>query len=460
MTMITGNIETDKTSVKEGLVQDTVFTGLPVVAIIGRPNVGKSSIFNRLIGQRRAIVDPTSGVTRDRMTAEMFHGGKSFELMDTGGIGIQEAKEMAHHVEEQIEIALGKANLIIFAVDVRDGLVPLDEVVAERLRHVHKPVLLVANKVDDPNLVPLKNEFFKLGFGEPLAFSAKEGHGRTELLGEIAALVPLTATVPGRPLMKLAVVGRRNVGKSTLINTLAQEERMIVSEIPGTTRDSVDVRFELGGKVFMAIDTAGARKQRRVEGTVEFYGLARAKESVRRANVVLFLLDATTEVSQVDKKLGAYIAEQFRPCIIVVNKWDLAGDTDTEAFVKYVRDKLPGLSYAPVSFISAKNAENVADTVKLAEELYRQTCTRVGTSELNKVLGNALAERSSKVRHGRTARMFFATQVTVSPPTFVLFVNDPSLFDASYQRYIANRLREKFPFSEVPLRFFFRERRR
>lgn len=450
--------------IKEGLEQGAIRTALPVaapvVAIVGRPNVGKSSIFNRLIRRRMAIVDPTSGVTRDRMTAEMLHDGKRFELVDTGGIGIQDVEEMAHHVEEQIEAALKKASLIVFVVDVRDGLVPLDEVVAERLRHVHKPVLLVANKVDDPSLIPLKSEFFKLGFGEPLAFSAKQGYGRVELLDEITTLVPLAAAISEPPLMRLAVVGRRNVGKSTLINTLAQEERMIVSEIPGTTRDSVDVRFELGGKVFTAIDTAGVRRQRQVEGTVEFYGLARAKRSVRRANVVLFLLDATTEISQVDKKLGAYVAEQFRPCIIVINKWDLAGDADTGEFVKYVRYKLPGLSYAPMSFISAKNAENVVDTVQLAEELYRQTSTRVGTSELNKVLGDALAERSSRRKHGRVAKLFFATQVTISPPTFVLFVNDPSLFDASYQRYLANKLRDKFPFSEVPLRFFFRERRR
>ncbi len=460
MRMIMGNIEAGKAGVKEGLEQDRARTGLPVVAIVGRPNVGKSSVFNRLAGRRIAIVDPTSGVTRDRVSADVVHGGKRFELMDTGGIGIQDVEEMARHVEEQIEIALEKASVLVFVVDVRDGIVPLDETVAERLRHVHKPILLVANKVDDPGLISLKGEFFKLGFGEPLPFSAKQGLGRTELLGEIAALVPFGAEAPEQPQMRLAVVGRRNTGKSTLINTLAQEERMIVSEIPGTTRDSVDVRFELNGKVFVAIDTAGVRKQRRVEGTVEFYGLVRAKSSVRRANVVLFLLDATTEISQVDKKLCAYVVEQFRPCIIVVNKWDLAGDTGTAEFAKYVRDRLPGLSYAPISFISAENAENVADTVGLAGELYRQTSTRVGTSELNKILGGALEERPSRRKRGRGGKLFFATQVTVAPPTFVLFVNDPSLFDASYERYIANRLRKEFPFAEVPLRFFFRERRR
>ncbi len=459
--MIMDGVETGKTDIGEG--QDTTrTTGLPVVAIVGRPNVGKSSVFNRLMKQRIAIVDATSGVTRDRVSAEMSHRGKSFELMDTGGIGIQDLKEkeMSRHVEDQIEIALGKASVLLFVVDARDGVVPLDETVAEKLRHVHKPVLLVANKVDDPGLISLKSEFFRLGFGEPLAFSAKQGLGRSELLGEILALVPYVAAVPEQPQMRLAVVGRRNAGKSTLTNTLAQEERMIVSEIPGTTRDSVDVRFELNGKVFVAIDTAGMRKQRQVEGTIEFYGLARAKRAVKRANVVLFMVDATTEISQVDKKLGAYIAEEFMPCIIVANKWDLAGDTDTKEFAKYVRYKLPGLSYAPISFVSASNAENVVETVELATELFRQASTRVGTSEVNKVLGEAISERPSRRKRRRVAKVFFATQVTVAPPTFVLFVNDPALFDDAYVRYLANRLRTRFPFSEVPLRFFFRERRR
>lgn len=435
---------------------------LPVVVIVGRPNVGKSSVFNRLVRRRIAIVDPTSGVTRDRVTAEVLHGGKRFELMDTGGIGMQDAKEkvITRHVEEQIEIALGKADLILFTVDARDGVVPLDEMVAERLRHVHKPVLLLANKVDDPGLISLKSEFFKLGFGEPLPFSAKQGLGRKELLGEIGAIIPLEAEALEQPLMRLAAVGRRNAGKSTLINTLVKEDRMIVSEVPGTTRDSVDVRFELNGKVFVAVDTAGVRRQRQVEGSVEFYGLARAKRSVRNANVVLFMLDATTEVSQVDKKLCAYVAEEFKPCIIVINKWDLAGDTDTGEFVKYVRDRLPGLAYAPISFISAKNAENVVGTIELAEDLYRQSITRVGTAELNKVLGEALEVRPSRRKHGRSAKLLYVTQVTVSPPTFVLFVNDAFLFDAAYERYLSNRLRNKFPFTEIPLRFFYRERER
>lgn len=433
---------------------------LPLVTIVGRPNVGKSSIFNRLARRRISIVDPTSGVTRDRVSTELRYDGKAFELVDTGGIGIQDVEEIAHLVEAQIEKAIEEASLLVFVVEAREGLVPLDSAVSEKLRHVHKPVLLVANKIDDPSLEYLKADFFSLGFGEALSFSALSGLGRTALLEEITALLPETAETPREPFMRLAVMGRRNVGKSTLINTLAREERMIVSEIPGTTRDSVDVRFELKGKSFVAIDTAGVRKKKQAEGSVEFYGLARAMKSVRRADVVLFLLDAAQEVSQVDKKLGAYIAEQFKPCIIVINKWDLAKGVVTEEFSGYVRSKLPGLAYAPLSFISAKRGDNVLATVELAEELFQQANTRVSTSELNKILQEALARRPAMRAGGKEGRVYFGTQVSVAPPTFVFFVNYPNLFDANYERFLSNRFRDHFPFSEVPIRFFFRMRKR
>lgn len=435
---------------------------LPEVAIVGRPNVGKSSLFNRLAGRRISVVDATSGVTRDRVSAELKYGGKNFELVDTGGIGMTDVEEIRHQVEHQIELAIEKAAVIVFVVDVREGLTPLDNFVAERLRHVQKPVLLVANKVDSPSLEPQKGEFFKLGFGEPLSVSALQGEGKVQLLEEITALLPKVEVGAGLPCpyMRLAVVGRRNVGKSTLINTLAGEERMIVSEIPGTTRDSVDIRFELDGKVFVAIDTPGVRKRRKVEGTLEFYSLERAMGSIRRADVVLFLLDAREEVARLDKKLGAYIAEQYRPCILVINKWDLAEGHEPEEFEEYLRANLPGLAYAPLSFVSAKRGDNVAETIALAEELFEQSKTRVSTSELNRVVQEAFWASPPKEKAGRRGRIYFATQVEVSPPTFVIFVNYPELFDSNYERYLANRLRDVLPYSEVPLRFFFRMRRR
>lgn len=435
---------------------------LPEAAIVGRPNVGKSSLFNCLVGRRISVVDPTSGVTRDRVSAEIKHGGKCFELVDTGGMGLVDVEEIRQQVEHQIELAIEKAAVIVFVVDVREGITPLDNFVAERLRHVHKPVLLVANKVDSPSLEPQKGEFQKLGFGEALSVSALQGEGRTQLLGEITALLPKADVGAGLPCpyMRLAVVGRRNVGKSTLINTLAGEERMIVSEIPGTTRDSVDIRFELDGKVFVAIDTPGVRKRQKVEGTLEFYSLERAMGSIRGADVVLLLLDAREEVSQVDKKLGAYIAEEYRPCALVINKWDLAEGHEPREFEKYLRTQLPGLAYAPLSFMSAKDGGNVAETIALAGELFEQSRTRVPTAELNRVVQEASSSRSPTSKGGRHGKIYFATQVEVAPPTFVLFVNYPELFDAHYERYLANRLRDALPFSEVPLKFFYRMRRR
>lgn len=433
---------------------------LPEAAIVGRPNVGKSSLFNRLVGRRISVVDPTSGVTRDRVSAEIKHGGKCFELVDTGGMGLTDVEEIRHQVEHQIELAIEKAAVIVFVVDVREGITPLDNFVAERLRHVHKPVLLVANKVDSPSLEPQKGEFQKLGFGEALSVSALQGEGRTQLLEEITALLPKAVEVPREPYMRLAVVGRRNVGKSTLINTLAGEERMIVSEIPGTTRDAVDIRFDMDGKVFVAIDTPGVRKRQKVEGTLEFYSLERAMGSIRGADVVLLLLDAREEVSQVDKKLGGYIAEEYRPCVLVINKWDLVEGHEPREFERYLRAQLPGLAYAPLSFMSAKNGGNVTETIGLAEELFEQSRTRVPTAELNRVVQEAASASSPKSKGGRHGRIYFATQVEVAPPTFVLFVNHPELFDAQYERYLTNRLRDALPFSEVPLKFFYRMRRR
>jgi GTP-binding protein len=454
---------------------------LPEVAIVGRPNVGKSSLFNRLAGRRISIVDPTSGVTRDRVSVELRHGGRDFELVDTGGIGMTDVEEIRHQVEHHIELAIERASIIVFVVDIREGVMPLDNLVAERLRHVQKPVLLVANKVDSPSLEPQKGEFFKLGFGEALSVSALQGEGRSQLLEEITALLPKTAVEVGLPCpyMRLAVVGRRNVGKSTLINTLAGEERMIVSEIPGTTRDSVDIRFEVAGplpkvagplpsggalpqerKVFLAIDTPGVRKRRKTEGTLDFYSLERAMGSIRRADVVLFLLDASEAVAQVDKKLGSYIAEQYKPCVLVINKWDLATGHEPKEFEKYLRAHLPGLAYAPVSCISARNGTNVAETIALAEELFEQSRTRVPTSELNRVVQEAFLASPPKAKAGRRGKIYFATQIEVSPPTFVLFVNYPDLFDPHYERYLSNRLHDALPFSEVPLKFYFRMRKR
>ncbi|MCF6156558.1 MAG: ribosome biogenesis GTPase Der [Candidatus Brocadia sp.] len=433
---------------------------IPVVTIVGRPNVGKSSLLNCLAKRRISIVEPTSGVTRDRVSTEIRYKDYVFELVDTGGMGVKDVDGLTAEIEAQIEIALLRADLILFVVDVREGVTPLDSMVTEKLRRLGKKIIIVANKVDTPRFESQAADFNKLGFGEPLPLSALEGFGRSELLDRIISSLPAPCPEPvsSEPMMKLAIVGKRNAGKSTLINTLAQERRVIVSEVPGTTRDSVDVRFEIAGEQFLAIDTAGVRKKRQVKDSIEFYSMARAERSIRRADVVLLLIDATLKVSEVDKKLGDYITSEWKPCIVVINKWDLVHGVETEKFNNYIYQCLPGLSFAPISFISAKNNDHVVETIHLAMELYEQANTRITTSELNQTLEEALALHRPTRRKAKSPKIYYATQVGVSPPTFVLFVNDPKLFDSDYERYLSNQLRSKLPFSEVPLKFHFRAR--
>ena len=433
---------------------------IPIVTIVGRPNVGKSSLLNCLARRRISIVEPTSGVTRDRVSTEIQYKDYVFELVDTGGMGVKDSDGLTEDIEIQIEIALAQADIILFVVDVREGVTPLDVMVAEKLRRLKKEVILVANKVDTPKLEYQKAEFNKLGFGEPLPISAVERFGRSELLDRTISLLPAPCqeTVTTEPIMKLAIVGKRNAGKSTLINTLAKEQRVIVSEVPGTTRDSIDVRFEIDGKQFLAIDTAGVRKKKQVHDSIEFYSMARAERSIRRADVVLFLIDATLKVSEVDKKLGDYIISEDKPCIIVINKWDLVKGIETNKYNDYIYKCLPGLSFAPISVISAKNNAHIKEMVHLALDLYEQANTRITTSELNQALEEALTLHRPTRHKSKAPRIYYATQVSAAPPTFVLFVNDPKLFDSDYERYLSNQLRKKLPFSEIPLKFHYRAR--
>ena len=433
---------------------------LPVVAIVGRPNVGKSSLFNRLAGRRIAIVDSVSGVTRDRVTTEIEHAGRRFELSDTGGMGLSDPDALSADVERQIDLACRQADLIIFVVDVRSGLVPLDRYVAERLRQLEKTTVLVANKAETRKLREAAAEFYALGFGEPMPVSAQEGFGRLDLLDRVVASLPPIGEPPPEPIFKLAIVGRRNVGKSTFINALAREERMIVSERPGTTRDAVDVRFERDGQAFLAIDTAGVRRRSSVADSVEFYSQARTERSIRRCDVAVLMLDATVPVGRIEKHLARYIVEHHKPCVIVVNKWDLvAGSAVTSQYREYLDAKLPALWFAPLVFTTAVSGRHVASVVDVSQALHRQARTRVATGELNRVISQAVKERSPRPRRNRLPKILYATQVSVEPPTIILFVNDPALFDASYKRYLANRLRERLPFAEVPIRLLWRGRR-
>jgi GTPase len=435
---------------------------LPVVAIVGRPNVGKSSLLNMLAGRRISIVDPTAGVTRDRVSTVLEYEGRWFELVDTGGYGIVDRDDLDADVEQQIRFAVDQASVILFTVDARDGLLPLDQEVAKWLRTSGKPIVLLANKVDAADARVDLGDFHKLGFGPPLAVSASHRRGEEELrivIHERLASLPVDEA-PADPVMKLAIVGRRNVGKSTLINAMAGSPRVIVSEIPGTTRDSVDVRFERDGRTYMAIDTAGLRKKSKVADDIEYYSTHRTELSIRRADVVLFLVDATADVGTVDKKLGRYIADQYKPCIIVVNKWDLAKDQATsDSYGEYLSKTLIGLDYAPVAFITAKDGKNVQSMIDLSTELFKQARTRVSTGELNRVLGEAMANSLPRPKHGTGAiKMLYATQAAVCPPTVVMFINDPTRVTPAFERFLLNRMRETLPFAEVPIRLIVRGR--
>lgn len=434
---------------------------IPTIAVVGRPNVGKSSYFNAVVGRRVAIVEPTPGVTRDRVSADIDCGGRVVQLMDTGGIGVVDEMALDADIENQIDLALHLADVVIFLVDGRDGVTPLDETVAEQLRKLKKPLILGANKIDHPSRENLAMEFYSLGLGDPIALSANEGLGVEEVLDAAVALLPEDAVVEPNEeqLPKIALVGKRNVGKSTLLNHLAGEERVIVSDIAGTTRDAVDVTLEFEGRRFIAIDTAGVMKKGKVGSSIDFYSQARTEGAIRRADVVLFLFDPTLDISQVDKKLAMQVSDACRPCVLVVNKWDLAQDSiKTGEFMDYLADRLPGLHFAPAVFISALEELNTSGLMDVAFDIAEQAGRRVGTGELNRVLEDAFARRRPGGKHGYKAKMFFGTQVETSPPTFVVFVNDPSLYPANYQRYVENRLREAFEFSEIPIRVFLRKR--
>jgi GTP-binding protein len=435
---------------------------IPLVAIVGRPNVGKSSLFNWLARRRIAIVEPTAGVTRDRITALVKTDDRFFELVDTGGMGVQDVDNLTAEIEKQIDTALDQADVILFVVDARSGLMPLDEEVARRLRYVTKPILCVASKCDTPELEPGAAEFYKLGRGKLVCVSAQQNRNRRELLALIGErLPPQEAPDPDLDVtLKLAIVGRRNTGKSTFINSLARSERMIVSEVPGTTRDSVDVRFERDGKAFVAIDTAGVRRKGSISSDIEYYSLHRAQRSIRRADVVLLFHDPRDNVSKVDKQLAEYVLDQHKPAIFVVNKWDLVAGMPTGKFANYLQDIFPNLDFVPIAFITAKSGKNVQGVLNLAQNLHKQASARVGTGDLNRVLGLALAQQAPPMRQNRRPKIRYGTQVSANPPTIVLFTNGPELFDNTYQRYLVKTFRDNLPFHDVPIKVYLRHKRR
>jgi GTP-binding protein len=431
---------------------------VPVVAIVGRPNVGKSSLLNRIAGERVAIVAPVAGVTRDRVSVEIERDGRSFEIVDTGGIGVVDSDHLEASIEEQIGFAIDSADVIVLLVDVREGRTPLDEDIARTLRRQGKPILLTANKADSPKLEMAASDFCALGVGDPIPVSATEGLNTEELLDRIRVNLPEETGEGAKPVMRIAIVGKRNAGKSTLINTLAGAPRVIVSEIPGTTRDAVDVRFEADGLTFVAIDTAGLRRTERVNDPVEFYSQRRTVGAIRRSDVVLFLVDATTEISQVDKKIAVLVDDHCKPCILGINKWDRVEGATPADYQRYVRHHLPLLGFAPISFLSAKENFHVRETIRLAQQLFDQAGTRVPTADVNRALADAIQRRRPSPKSSRVGKILYGTQASVRPPTIVVFVNEPRLFNREYRRFLKNYLRDVFPFGEIPIRIRFRKR--
>ncbi|NLK41256.1 MAG: ribosome biogenesis GTPase Der [Planctomycetes bacterium] len=433
---------------------------IPVVAIIGRPNVGKSSLLNSLSGRMISIVDPTAGVTRDRVSTILEYNERYFELVDTGGYGIVDSDALESHVENQIFQAISQATLVLFVVDIREGITPLDKQIALLLRKHNLPVLLVANKADSPKQLPLAGEFVRLGFGEPICISAANLINRAQLLEHIEnALEHLPKEKPVEAVMKIAIVGKRNAGKSTFINAVVGHQRVITSDIPGTTRDAVDVLFEKDGRQYMIIDTAGVRKVGKMAHDIEYYGYTRALRSIRRADVVLFMMDATTPVSQVDKKLGHLIRDEYKPCILIVNKWDLAKDiAASDDYAEYLDKVLKGLRHAPIAFTTAKDAKNVQSVLDVATELYKQAGTKIPTGRLNRAINIISEERFGAGGKRSVPKIYYATQVAIRPISILLFVNRPALFDEPHQRFLTHRLGELLGLEEVPIRLLLRQR--
>ncbi len=438
---------------------------LPAIAIIGRPNVGKSTLLNAAAGRRVSVVDDLEGVTRDRVGIFLTHDDRAFELIDTGGIGIVDLQELDEDVERQIQFAIDAADVLIFVVDARAGVTPLDKDIARRLRRLEKPLVFAANKSESDRIRAEIDEFRRLGFGAPIELSAQNREHVSDVLSAAVELLPPEEeeddTEQPTAHLKVAIVGRRNAGKSTLVNALAGGDRVIVSEKPGTTRDAIDVWIERDGETWVLIDTAGfARRGGDGGDPIQWYGEHRAMRAIRYCDVVILLLDVTRKIAGLEKRLADAIDEAGKPCLLVANKWDLVEDTTTGDFDDYFRGTLPHLVRAPLAFISAKDRMNVQKMLNVSKELYAQGDFTLSTGELNRFLNDALEYRSPRIRSSRRPRIYYSTQVGTQPPTFALFVNDPDLFDPAYRRYLTNRFRDRYPVREVPVVFHFRRRDR
>ena len=433
----------------------------PLVAIVGRPNVGKSTLFNKLIGRRLSIVEDTPGVTRDRIYADAEWLTHSFTLIDTGGIEPASEDIIAVQMRRQAELAIETADVIVFLVDGREGMTAADEEVATMLRKSNKPVVLAVNKLDAPKFNDAIYEFYALGLGDPIIISAGQGLGLGDMLDEVCAHFPPEAEEEGEHPLNIAVVGKPNVGKSSLVNAILGEERCIVSNIPGTTRDAVDTLFTLDGEPYVLVDTAGIRRKRAVEDeTIERYSVIRSLAAVRRADVVLIVVDAEQGLSEQDVKIAGYVHEEGKPSVLVVNKWDLI-EKDTNTMNKFKKDMqvdLAFMDYVPFLFISAKTGQRVNKLLAAAKESYAQSIRRITTGTLNDIVNEAISMTEPPAMSGKRLKIYYATEVSVQPPTFVFFVNDEALVHFSYKRYMENYFRKTFGFAGTPIKIIFRNR--
>jgi len=431
----------------------------PVVAIVGRQNVGKSTLLNKLAGKPLAIVEDLPGTTRDRVFTEVSWQGVEFIMVDTGGLELELSSAVALGVKEQIETAINDSDVIIFMVDAKNGVTPADLEITDMLRRVSKPTLLAVNKADNARLEADALEFYELSLGEPLVISAYHNRGITELLDKIVSLLPTLPPVETKSeVLKIAIVGRPNVGKSMLLNTLTGEKRAIVDDTPGTTRDAIDTLLDFDGQNVLLIDTAGIRRRGRVTAGIEWYSVIRALRAIDRADVVLLILDATEPLTAQDTHIAGYVQQAAKGIVLVINKWDLVADKDTAEWDKHIQSQFKFMSYAPILYTSAKFGQGVGKIIPQVRQVYGERLKRLSTAKVNDVVQQAMAVHNLPRSGRKQLKVFYATQAEVNPPTFVFFVNDAKLIHFSYRRYLENRLRQSFGFAGTPLRLTFKTR--
>ncbi|MFA4909685.1 MAG: ribosome biogenesis GTPase Der [Desulfobacteria bacterium] len=433
----------------------------PIIAIVGRPNVGKSTLFNRIARRKKAIVGDEPGITRDRNYAEADWNGGDFLLIDTGGFDPGVNDEVALHIHQQVQLAIEEADLIIFLVDGKDGLTPTDIEIAKRLREVNKPVIHVINKIDGEREEEKIYDFYRIGVENLYSISAQHGRGVGDLLDDALNLLPRSSEVRyNESLVKIAVLGRPNVGKSSLVNRILGNERTIISEKPGTTRDAIDTPLKIGEKEYLLIDTAGIRRKGRISRQLEKYCVVEALKSIDRCDVALILIDAKEGIAEQDAKIAGLAHDKGRASVLVVNKWDLI-EKDSYTIYKYTEDiryNLKFIRYAPIIFVSALTGQRALKIIDLVDRVAEQYQRRVPTSELNRVFEEVIRSNPPPMYRNKELKLYYITQVSIKPPTFVIFVNYPEGIHFSYERYIVNKIRENFEFDGTPVRVFFRKR--